>query len=112
VRARRVRAFSLSPITPTDRRRDEVNQDVAVILPCYNEASTIAKVVADFRQYLPDARIYVFDNNSTDGTPELALAAGAQVRHVAHQGKGSVIRRMFGDVDADVYVMVDGDDTY
>ncbi|WP_345889836.1 glycosyltransferase family 2 protein [Paraburkholderia sp. Cy-641] len=89
-----------------------MDQDVAVILPCYNEAATIAKVVADFRQYLPGARIYVFDNNSTDGTADIARAAGAQVRHVALQGKGNVIHRMFGDVDADVYVMVDGDDTY
>jgi len=98
--------------TPHDRQRDEVDQDVAVILPCYNEASTIAQVVADFRRYLPDARIYVFDNNSTDGTSDVARAAGAEVRRVALQGKGNVIRRMFGDVEADVYVMVDGDNTY
>jgi glycosyltransferase involved in cell wall biosynthesis len=102
----------IAPVTPIDERGKEVDHDVAVILPCYNEASTIAQVVADFRQYLPNARIYVFDNNSTDGTSEVARAAGAQVRRVALQGKGNVIRRMFADVDADVYVMVDGDNTY
>jgi glycosyltransferase involved in cell wall biosynthesis len=85
---------------------------IAVIVPCYNEATTIAKVVSDFRQSLPDAEIYVFDNNSTDRTAEIALAAGAHVRAVPLQGKGNVIRRMFSDVDADAYVMVDGDDTY
>ncbi|MDR5757952.1 glycosyltransferase family 2 protein [Caballeronia sp. LZ035] len=85
---------------------------IAVIVPCYNEEKSIGKVVADFRQSLPYADIYVFDNNSTDGTAETALRAGAQVRKVNLQGKGNVIRRMFADVEADVYVMVDGDDTY
>jgi glycosyltransferase involved in cell wall biosynthesis len=89
-----------------------VGNNVAVILPCYNEAQTIARVISDFRQYVPEAQIYVFDNNSTDGTSEVARAAGAIVRRVALQGKGNVIRRMFGDVEADVYVMVDGDGTY
>ncbi|MEW6021513.1 MAG: glycosyltransferase family 2 protein [Pseudomonadota bacterium] len=85
---------------------------VAVLVPCYNEALTIDTIVRDFRASLPDARVYVFDNNSSDGTVEVARAAGAIVRSVAQQGKGNVVRRMFADIDADVYVMVDGDDTY
>lgn len=85
---------------------------IAVLLPCYNEAATIAKVVADFRSALPQADIYVYDNNSTDDTAQLALQAGAIVRHEPVQGKGNVIRRMFREVEADVYVMADGDDTY
>lgn len=85
---------------------------VAVIVPCYNEAITIARVIADFRAALPDARIHVYDNNSTDGTADIARAHGAEVRHVALQGKAQVMRRLFADVDAEVYVMVDGDDTY
>jgi len=89
-----------------------VGQKVAVIVPCYNEAKTISSVVEDFRRYLPEAEIYVFDNNSTDGTSDVARSAGAKVRRVALQGKGNVIRRMFADVEADVYVMVDGDATY
>ena len=85
---------------------------IAVIIPCYNEAIAIAKVVADFRAALPGAAIYVYDNNSQDGTAEVARAAGAFVRREILQGKGHVIRRAFGDVDADIYVLVDGDDTY
>jgi len=85
---------------------------VAVLVPCYNEATTIAAIVRDFRAALPAARIYVFDNNSTDDTVRIAQAAGAVVRHVPAQGKGSVVRRMFADVEADAYIMVDGDDTY
>ncbi|MBN3808176.1 glycosyltransferase family 2 protein [Paraburkholderia sp. Ac-20347] len=85
---------------------------IAVLVPCYNEATTIAKVVSDFRLALPDARIIAFDNNSTDGTAECAKAAGAEVVKVLLQGKGNVVRRMFADIDADVYVMVDGDATY
>lgn len=85
---------------------------VAVLLPCYNEALTIAKVVKDFRAELPEAEIWVYDNNSSDDSAALALAAGAKVRHVRQQGKGHVVRRMFQEVDADVYVMVDSDDTY
>lgn len=85
---------------------------VAVIVPCYNEAVAIPKVVADFRAALPDAVIYVYDNNSSDGTAEVARAAGAIVRRETLQGKGNVIRRAFADVDADLYVLVDGDDTY
>lgn len=85
---------------------------VAVLVPCYNEAVTIAAVVRDFRNALPDAAVYVFDNNSSDGTAEIARAHGAQVRHVTLQGKGHVVRRQFADIEADVYLMVDGDDTY
>ena len=85
---------------------------VAVLIPCLNEASTIAKVVFDFRETLPDADIYVFDNGSTDGTAALAAEAGAIVRTEPHPGKGHVVRRMFADVDADLYLLVDGDATY
>ena len=85
---------------------------IAVLIPCYNESKTVKKVVEDFRRELPEAVIYVYDNNSTDGTDELAREAGAIVRYERRQGKGSVIRRMFREVDARVYVMVDGDDTY
>jgi glycosyltransferase involved in cell wall biosynthesis len=85
---------------------------VAVIIPCYNEAAAIAQVVQGFRAALPDADIYVYDNNSRDRTCEVAAAAGAIVRSEPRQGKGNVVRRMFADVDADVYVMADGDATY
>lgn len=86
---------------------------VAVLIPCYNESKTIAKVVADFQAVLPEGSvIYVYDNNSTDGTAEIAAAAGAVVRHEYQQGKGNVIRRMFREIDAQCYLMVDGDDTY
>jgi glycosyltransferase involved in cell wall biosynthesis len=89
-----------------------VRYRVAVLVPCYNEESAIAKVVADFRAALPEATIYVYDNNSTDRTFEAARAAGAVVRRETYQGKGHVVRRMFNDVEADVYVLVDGDATY
>jgi len=85
---------------------------IAILIPCYNEELTIAKVVRDFRAELPDADIYVFDNNSNDRTVELAQAAGACIGHERRQGKGFVVQSMFAQVDADVYVMVDGDDTY
>jgi glycosyltransferase involved in cell wall biosynthesis len=85
---------------------------IAVLLPCYNEEATIAKVVADFRAALPEATIYVYDNNSRDATAAQAEAAGAVVRRETRQGKGAVVRRMFADVEADVYVLTDGDDTY
>ncbi len=85
---------------------------VAVLVPCYNEQAAIGKVVADFRSALPGATIYVYDNNSTDGTVEAAERAGAVVRREMHQGKGRVVRRMFTDIDADIYVLVDGDATY
>jgi glycosyltransferase involved in cell wall biosynthesis len=85
---------------------------IAVLVPCFNEEAAIAKVVAGFRAVLPEAAIYIYDNNSTDRTAELAGAAGAIVRREPHQGKGNVVRRMFADVDADVFVLVDGDATY
>ena len=85
---------------------------VAVLLPCYNEEPTIGKVVRDFRAALPEAAIYVYDNNSMDGTAQVAAAAGAIVRREPVQGKGNVIRRMFREVEADAYIMADGDDTY
>src|SRR6202142_1935487 len=85
----------------------ESQYDVAVLLPCYNEARAIAKVVADFRAAMPGATIYVYDNNSTDNTAEGARQAGAGVRRETHQGKGHVVRRMFNDIEADIYVLVD-----
>ncbi len=85
---------------------------IAVLIPCYNEEAAIGRVVADFRAALPEAAIYVYDNNSRDKTAAVAAEAGAIVRHESLQGKGNVVRRMFADVEADVYVMVDGDDTY
>ncbi|MEZ8118414.1 glycosyltransferase family 2 protein [Vibrio splendidus] len=88
------------------------NQTIAVLLPCYNEAGAVGKTVTSFQQALPNSTIYVYDNNSTDNTIEEAMQAGAIVRHESRQGKGEVVRRMFSDVEADVYVMADGDDTY
>lgn len=85
---------------------------IAVLISCYNEEKTIYKVVTDFKAVLPDATIYVYDNNSSDKTSELAEKAGAVVRKEYKQGKGNVIRRMFREIDAEVYIMVDGDDTY
>src|SRR6201999_1441547 len=85
---------------------------IAVLVPCYNEEAAVATVVADFRKILPSAEIYVYDNNSTDRTAIVAREAGAQVRSERRQGKGHVVRRMFADVDADIYVLVDGDATY
>lgn len=85
---------------------------VAILLPCYNEAAAIGQTIADFRAALPGATIYVYDNNSSDGTAEIARAAGAVVRTERMQGKGHVVRRMFADVEADIYVMADGDATY
>ena len=85
---------------------------VAVLIPCYNEAAAIEKVVNDFRKAIPEATIYVYDNNSTDQSAELARKAGAVVRHEFRQGKGNVIRRMFAEVDSECYLIVDGDDTY
>ena len=86
--------------------------DIAILLPCYNEAGTIGDVVHGFRQALPSARIYVYDNNSTDGTALKAMLAGASVARERRQGKGHVVRRMFADIDADIYIMADGDGTY
>jgi glycosyltransferase involved in cell wall biosynthesis len=86
--------------------------NIAVLIPCYNEEAAIPKVVADFRRALPGATIYVYDNNSRDRTAEAARAAGAIIRIETLQGKGNVVRRMFADIEADIYVLVDGDDTY
>ena len=85
---------------------------IAVLIPCYNESQTIAKVVSDYKKALPEATIYVYDNNSKDGTAEIAEKAGAVVRYEYKQGKGNVIRRMFREIDAQCYIMIDGDDTY
>ena len=85
---------------------------IAVLIPCYNEAQTIEKVVTDFKAALPESVIYVYDNNSTDSTAELARKAGAVVRYEHQQGKGNVVRRMFQEIEAECYVMADGDDTY
>lgn len=85
---------------------------IAVLIPCYNESNTISKVVKDFKRVLPEAVVYVYDNNSTDGTDKIAEQAGAIVRYEHRQGKGNVIRRMFREVDAQCYIMTDGDDTY
>jgi glycosyltransferase involved in cell wall biosynthesis len=86
--------------------------NIAVLIPCYNESKTIAKVISDFKVKLPEADIYVYDNNSKDNTAEIALSSGAIVRYEERQGKGNVVRRMFSDIDADCYILVDGDDTY
>ena len=110
-------------MTNLERVRDELasllphssyvkHQSLAVLLPCYNEEATVGEVVSSFQAALPGAAIYVYDNNSTDRTAAVALAAGATVRRELHQGKGHVVRRMFADVEADVYVLADGDLTY
>ena len=88
------------------------NKKIAVLIPCYNESKTIEKVVKDYKKELPNADIYVYDNNSSDGTDEIAKNAGAIVKYEYKQGKGNVIRSMFKDIDADCYLMIDGDDTY
>jgi len=100
------------PTTRTKPGKALSRYAIAVLVPCYNEEKSIAKVVADFRTALPGATIFVFDNNSTDRTVAVARAAGAEVFTEPHQGKGHVVRRMFTDVEADIYVMVDGDATY
>ena len=87
-------------------------EKIAILIPCYNESKTIEKVVTDWKRELPEAVIYVYDNNSTDNTAELARKAGAVVRHEYQQGKGNVVRRMFREIDAQCYIMIDGDDTY
>jgi Glycosyl transferase family 2 len=89
-----------------------MRRSIAVLVPCRNEASTVARVVADFHAALPQCRVYVYDNGSSDDTSEIALRAGAIVRHESRPGKGGVVRRMFAEVDADIYVLVDGDATY
>ena len=93
--------------------KKEVNEKkIAILIPCYNEAKTIEKVIKDYKKALPGADIYVYDNNSKDGTDEIARSTGAIVRYEYRQGKGNVIRSMFRDIDADCYLMIDGDDTY
>ena len=89
-----------------------MNHKIAVLIPCYNESKTIAKVIGDFKKQLPEADIYVYDNNSTDNTADIARQAGAIVRYEQRQGKGNVVRRMLTDIEADCYLLVDGDDTY
>ena len=89
-----------------------MKKKIAVLIPCYNEAKTVEKVVKDYKKALPEADIYVYDNNSTDGTDKIAKKAGAIVKYEYRQGKGNVIRSMFKDIDADCYLMIDGDDTY
>lgn len=88
------------------------NKAVAVLIPCFNEALTVGKVVSDYKKHLPEANIYVFDNNSSDETASLAIEAGAIVMYEKRQGKGNVVRNMFTEIDADIYLLVDGDDTY
>ncbi|QXG56363.1 glycosyltransferase family 2 protein [Pantoea jilinensis] len=90
----------------------ENKKSIAVVIPCFNEGISISKVISDFNKYLPEASIYVFDNNSTDDTVERAKGSGATVISVSNKGKGNVVRRMFADVEADLYIMVDGDATY
>jgi glycosyltransferase involved in cell wall biosynthesis len=103
----------VSPIDPLHGTvADLERKQVAILIPCYNEAKSISLVVAGFRRACPAADIYVYDNGSTDETSTFARAAGAIVRHEPNQGKGNVVRRMFADVSADVYVLVDGDGTY
>src|SRR3954470_18713312 len=109
---RRRGAPMLSPDGNVETAEIVGSSRIAVLVPCYNEGAAIGKVVADFRAALPGATIYVYDNNSTDDTVSVATAAGAEVRRETRRGKGNVVRRMFQDVEADVYVMVDGDDTY
>jgi glycosyltransferase involved in cell wall biosynthesis len=104
-------AIQLGRIEPV-ATKDVARPRVAVLIPCYNEEAAIGKVVADFRIALPNAAIFVYDNNSQDRTFEVAAAAGARVAREPRQGKGNVVRRMFADIEADVYVLVDGDDTY
>ena len=88
------------------------NKKIAVLIPCYNESKTIEKVIKDYKKELPEADIYVYDNNSSDGTDKIAIKAGAILKYEYKQGKGNVIRSMFRDIDADCYLMIDGDDTY
>lgn len=102
----------IAPHIATKSHAAECTPRIAVLLPCLNEAAAIADVVASFKRSLPDATIYVYDNNSTDGTADVARAAGAVVRHERLRGKGNVVRRMFADIDADIYLLADGDLTY
>lgn len=103
---------SLTSGDEAGKRAERTTMKTAVLIPCYNEAKSIEKVVKDFKTHLPDADIYVYDNNSTDGTDDAAREAGAIVRYEARQGKGNVIRTMFREIDADCYIIADGDNTY
>src|SRR5690242_563454 len=103
---------SVLPIHKDYPAPDLAEPRIAILIPCFNEEIAIGKVIKDFRAALPRAAIYVYDNNSKDRTSEVAAAAGAICRHEPLQGKGNVVRRMFADVEADVYILVDGDDTY
>lgn len=94
------------------KNEEDEMSSIAVLIPCYNESVTIKKVIEDYKKALPEATIYVYDNNSSDGTDEIVRKAGAEVRYEYRQGKGNVIRSMFRDIDADCYLMIDGDDTY
>ncbi len=115
-RADRARGDSTSKlqVVPAQRTSNEPwsGLEVAAIVPCHNEAGAVTKVVADLHQHVPGVTVYVYDNASTDATAEVAREAGALVRHVVQKGKGNVVRRAFADIDADVYLMIDGDDTY
>jgi glycosyltransferase involved in cell wall biosynthesis len=104
--------MTLSFRSKSNTTTDDGSLTIAVLIPCYNEEITIGRVITDFRAALPSATIYVYDNNSHDNTIEVAQKAGAIVRKEARQGKGNVVRRMFADIEADIYVLVDGDDTY
>lgn len=99
-------------LSNTPKTKALTKQNIAVLVPCMNEAITIATVVKDFKKSLPGCTVYVYDNNSTDGTAEIARKAGAKVGFEKRAGKGNVVRRMFAEIDADIYIMVDGDDTY
>src|SRR3954468_21126875 len=106
------RTHAREVVTHAEAAAGAGGRGVAVLVPCYNEEPTVARVVARFQAELPEARVYVFDNNSTDRTAEEARRAGAEVFNERRQGKGYVVQSMFRQVDADFYVMVDGDDTY
>lgn len=100
------------PVRDADKLSRPTSLSVAVLIPCYNEELAVAEVIAGFRASLPDATMLVYDNNSSDRTRQIASRAGAVVRNETLQGKGHVVRRMFADVEADIYVLVDGDNTY
>lgn len=106
--------YKVMPLIAKDNmtENDLANTDVAILIPCYNEEAAIADVIRSFRDQLPDATIYVYDNNSSDRTVEIAKQSGAIVRNESQQGKGHVVRRMFSDIEASIYILVDGDDTY
>ena len=100
------------PVRDAEKLSRPTSLSVAVLIPCYNEELAVAEVIAGFRASLPDATMLVYDNNSSDHTRQIASSAGAEVRNETLQGKGHVVRRMFADIEADIYVLVDGDNTY